>query len=427
MITIQRGSGQKLPFIDVRDYGVVGDGVTDDAAAINSVFLSAPDNSSICFPPGQIYIFGSALKLPPADNVTITGYGATLKMKDTANSDLMVSANYPAPGGGDFVKLVGFTIDGNKTNNVGSGSTAFYGVNYGLIKDVYIHDCDGVGFFLIAANHWIVSDCRSSYAEASGFCAYNGCSNITFRDCIAIECAPGFLLEGPEVDGQSVSTNLNIIGGAAIDTRTGQDGIQVFTGVHGFKIIGVTSSGADGKGINVHSFRTVALTTATVNKNGIISNCILKNNDSDEGIKIWDDGNFGNYCTDIIVDGNVCFDDAASTQGYGITIQGQSDNLIITNNDLRNNVTQPLVNGGSGTNIQIYKNLGYINEKSGKATGVSTGGTIAHGLSTTPTNISVTAASAGATDINCSVDPTNITVNFGGGGSKDFFWSAYAQ
>lgn len=60
----------------------------------------------------------------------------------------------------------------------------------------------------------------------------------------------------------------------------------------------------------------------------------------------------------------------------------------------------------------------------GTSAAIATGGTIAHGLATTPTIVQVNAAEAGPTDITISVDATNITVNFGGGGNKTFFWYA---
>lgn len=410
--------------LNALDFGVTGNGITDDAKAINNLFALAPTNSTIYFPASHTYMFGSALQLPANDNVTISGYGATFKMLPSSNCDLMVSANYPSSGGGNFMKLMGFTIDGNAVNNVGKGSTAFYGVNYGLIKDVYVHDCDGVGIFLISSSRWMVVDTRVSYSGASGFCAYNGCSDITFINCIAVSCAPGFLLEGPEVNGQSDSVNLNIICCASIDSTAGQDGIQIFNGVHGFKIIGVESSGADGRGINIYSFRTGALTTATVNKNGIIANCVLKNNDSDEGLKIWDDGNTGNYNTNILVEGNRCYDDATGTQGYGIVIQNQSDNIIVAGNDLIGNVSGSLVSGGTGTNIKISNNLGYVTENSGSSS-ITSGSTITHGLYTTPTSIIVTGGDATVTNpLVTAKNGTNFTVTFGGGGTKLIYWKA---
>lgn len=65
-----------------------------------------------------------------------------------------------------------------------------------------------------------------------------------------------------------------------------------------------------------------------------------------------------------------------------------------------------------------------IKRNGGTSGAIATGGTIAHGLGTTPSKISVTAAESGPTDLYATIDATNITVNFGGGGNKTFHWTA---
>lgn len=56
MMTIQRGSGQRLPFVDVRDFGAIGDGTNDDTSAINSAINSATPGVTIFFPAGTYKI-----------------------------------------------------------------------------------------------------------------------------------------------------------------------------------------------------------------------------------------------------------------------------------------------------------------------------------------------------------------------------------
>lgn len=349
------------PWIDVTANGALGDGVTDDATALNAIFAAAASGSTILFPPGKIFIVGSPLALPSTDNITITGYGATIKLKNGANSDILTSTNYPSAGGGNYLKILGLTIDGNSANNTGNGSNVFYGVDNGIIKDVLVKDVEGVGIFFVSCDYWNVDSCIADNAAASGFCAYNGSNHVSFINCIAKSCAPGFLLEGYEVDGQAISTDLNILGGASIDTDTGQDGVQVFDGVEGFKIKDMYISGSDGRGINVYSQTTIALTSAHRNKDGIISNNIIKNNDSDEGIKIWDNGTANAGALGIVVTGNRCFDDqGVPTQAYGITLQNQCDYIHVLNNDVRGNATAGmLVGGGVNTNGIIGINPGY--------------------------------------------------------------------
>lgn len=42
-----------LEWINVKEYGAVGDGVTDDTSAINSAISALTNNSVLYFPPGQ--------------------------------------------------------------------------------------------------------------------------------------------------------------------------------------------------------------------------------------------------------------------------------------------------------------------------------------------------------------------------------------
>lgn len=77
----------------------------------------------------------------------------------------------------------------------------------------------------------------------------------------------------------------------------------------------------------------------------------------------------------------------STPMGYGIYLAaGATDNLIITDNDLRGNATGGLFNGATGTNIIIRDNLGYKTRNKGSSTIASgtTSKTVTHGLDYTP-------------------------------------------
>jgi len=347
--------------INVSDFGAIGNGVIDDLISINNVFSSAISGHTIVFPPGRTFLVSDAPKLPSSDDVTIIGYGATIKLKNSVNKDLLVSANYPSPGGGARPTIIGLTIDGNSANNSGSGSVVLYGVNGGIFKDMLIKSCEGVGIFLRKCSYWRFENCRVEDALASGFCAYDDSHEVDWVNCHALRCSPGFLLQGPEVDGQLKSSGLRIHGGSAIDSGTGQSGVQVFAGVEGFIISGMRIRGNTGRGIDIDSRTTAQLSAANLkpNLNGIIANCEISNNSADEGIKIWDDGSAGKGASDIIVSGCRIYDDQGTkTQGYGIVVQSLADNILFIGNDLRGNLNSGLITGGSGTNIKAFKNIG---------------------------------------------------------------------
>jgi hypothetical protein len=76
------------------------------------------------------------------------------------------------------------------------------------------------------------------------------------------------------------------------------------------------------------------------------------------------------------------------------------------------------------TEMERNTGTGLITENFGKSAAIASGATIAHGLSTTPTSISLIPETSGPSAVYATVDSTNITVNFTGGGSHAFFWDA---
>ena len=63
-------------------------------------------------------------------------------------------------------------------------------------------------------------------------------------------------------------------------------------------------------------------------------------------------------------------------------------------------------------------------QNQGTSAAIASGGTIAHGLRYTPTEITVTPADTGVTDFYATADGTNITVTYSGGGTHAFNWKA---
>ena len=76
-------------FINVKDYGAVGDGVTDDTTAINEAFAAAMTlGGMVWFEPGKTYLISSNVVLGSASyaSAIIFGNNATLKLSSTFRS-----------------------------------------------------------------------------------------------------------------------------------------------------------------------------------------------------------------------------------------------------------------------------------------------------------------------------------------------------
>jgi hypothetical protein len=152
-----------LPYYNVRQYGCVVDGVTDDSTAFTAAYTATGATGGVLtgFNGGTLVKGNDTL----LSNVTIDGQGGTIKLKNGANTDLFSaqtgSINLSAAvGTGATGTLSGFclkdiTLDGNKANQ-SSGTSyplRFYGYGYTMqnvrIKNGYtggiLSDWNGSG------------------------------------------------------------------------------------------------------------------------------------------------------------------------------------------------------------------------------------------------------------------------------------------
>ena len=116
----------------------------------------------------------------------------------------------------------------------------------------------------------------------------------------------------------------------------------------------------------------------------------------------------------------------AGTYGCYLTYgTGSYSAVDIEDNDFTAAATATISGTGSAipSGVRIRRNRGYVTENGGTSSAITTGGTIAHGLSAAPTVFRVQATAA-ANDVYVTADATNLTVTFGGGGSVAFSWEA---
>jgi hypothetical protein len=73
---------------DVRAYGAVGDGVTDDTAAINAAIADAGTGGTVFLPAGT-FLIGSPLVLQHKQVIRGAGWATTIKAKNAMNADMI--------------------------------------------------------------------------------------------------------------------------------------------------------------------------------------------------------------------------------------------------------------------------------------------------------------------------------------------------
>lgn len=142
--------------VSVKDFGAVGDGVTDDTAAIQAAIdaVYAAGGGKVYLPAGT-YIVGSSVLLKNKTSVFGDGFNASIvKLKNNANTNVFRTATDPsvyigtgnASIGEHYLTLSDFGIDGNKANN--SSGHGIYAYWYKcVVQNVVISDCVGSGIY----------------------------------------------------------------------------------------------------------------------------------------------------------------------------------------------------------------------------------------------------------------------------------------
>jgi hypothetical protein len=320
--------------VSVKDFGAVGDGVTDDTVAIQAALNSGA--SVINFSQGT-YIINGGLTLT-APNTTLVCTGATIKLKNNASSLQML-----------FITGAGCTVDGgiwdgNKANgNIGVwGSAQFGSFNIAMYADrCTVKNIDSINTWGIGikgfANYLSALNNRIRNTENYGI-FFDGSASVSHTGNRAIgntiDMSEGFITT--ENQGQ----------GILFAAGTGQ--AQIDWELSNNNIIGPQTSVGD-QGINL----------AVRGRNGIVSN-----NTTRYGAMGFSEGG-----ANTVIDGNR-FLDLVGTVRYGIEPSGGA--TVISNNTVTNALRGVIASGdinfdgltitgnhldagatGTGVNLQI--------------------------------------------------------------------------
>ena len=162
--------------LSVKDFGAVGDGTTDDTAAIQAAINSMTNNQSLYFPatPGAFYKTTAALLIPTLAGLVFYGDGRKASRIQLVNGGAAVDL---------FSRANTSTLEANNINDSvffglgleGSGSTR-HGINLLNMSRSLIQNChfDGFGGAAIYATN-------SLSVEIYG-CRLNGCQNGILND-----------------------------------------------------------------------------------------------------------------------------------------------------------------------------------------------------------------------------------------------------
>lgn len=170
--------------VSVKDFGAVGDGVTDDTAAIQAAFNVA---GAIYIPPGT-YKVTSTLTFIGNSEIFGAGPGVSILKWYGSNTGTVLQDSSVATTSNINLNVIlrDFEIDGNSYATGSTFGLKCYRVGKALFDNLYIHDCGSSllrwGYSQADSSDIVVSNCRLEYARAGDACQGVG-TNVTIRDC----------------------------------------------------------------------------------------------------------------------------------------------------------------------------------------------------------------------------------------------------
>lgn len=250
------------PVFNVDLYGAVGDGTTNDLAAINTAIVdaNAAGGGTVMFTPGKVYAVDGSVEV--LDNIYISGYGAILKQINTTGQFtrlLHVVAR-------ENVVIEGLALDGNQSTYIGLATEQRHGYfiidsDRVVLRDVYSYNHRGDGVYVGASdtvhhstnvygfNIW----CDSNYRQGMSitdlrhgrFYEFRGTNTVGTAPQCGIDLEPneaGSVVEDVKFFGGEVSGNAGAgVQGLCFETPTAE---QENISIVGMKIYDNGGSGA---------------------------------------------------------------------------------------------------------------------------------------------------------------------------------------
>ena len=269
-------------FINVKDYGALGDGVTDDTQSFLNAFNEQQTNGGTIVIPGGVYrvnqgfAFDNTLHMlglnsptiQPTDTFTtntlgvfrINGDGSTVKgINLNGNGDNLTSSNFG---------FISYAASDLVFENVNCIRTTGIGIGFSNCRNVLVRDCSVRRTTNNSAGFWADADLGGEYNFA----------NITFENCISeFNELDGFLINVNNVKVLNCKGNNNGIG-------SNFEGALGAGGIYSDKLLqNVVIKNSD---FNTNTEFGINLAIV----NGTISGCLAENN-ALSGIRIANGSN----------------------------------------------------------------------------------------------------------------------------------------
>ena len=407
--------------VSVKDFGAVGNGIADDTVAINLAIdaLNAGTMSGLFFPAGS-YVISSALNTITRSGISIYGDGprqskilqstnsntftlssttpATTRLSDFTLENIGIVQSNSAPTSGVALTLI--RVDRSYFSNIDIRNV-FSAISILGGADIHFSNMTITSAFTwsaLAVGSTLLNITYDSYANEvpgelffdnfniKGYSSYNGPCYLNY--CVVIHCGDGVFFTGGHlgfsyyapifitplaVSGKNIQniefSNVYADGNGGGYTSSSCVEISGSTVpiVSGIKFDGCTIKNFDGNGINIddisaanirvddceisnigsYGIAAIGVDNIIINSS-VITQCNLNNNSSD-GISLA-------AVNGAIINANI-IESVTYQYPRGLAINNTSSDIIVSNNLMKNNVTDFLC--GSNSQIKFTGNLKY--------------------------------------------------------------------
>jgi parallel beta-helix repeat protein len=320
-------SNNIIRVINIRDYGALGDGSTDDTTVIQAAMDAASAAQCILYAPPGTYIVTNIQFKP---NVTMMGAGwsTVFKLKNSSNTFPLQATFANAV---TNLTLRDFKVDLNGANQSSNGWVAITGATNVTMDHVYIYNSRTFGLLAqpngdpITGNQctgWLIKNCRfdTQVSPTTDFAVLN-IQYSRIVDNYWAACAPSASPSYALSAGRSMQHTI-------IENNNFQNTNMVSIGLEDVKdvqVIGNNIIGSGSHGIFIPTFQA----TFSVERVIVSGNVITGSTDS--GIAVGGGSGTGRIINSQIVN-NICYLNSKD----GIRVQG-NDNCFLSNNTCFNN------------------------------------------------------------------------------------------
>lgn len=201
--------------INVKDYGAMGDGVTNDSVAIAAAAAAMTNYSVLYFPAGK-YLTSGFTTPTGLNNILVTGENATIYQTTPANTTLLVDRT------SSYVVISNLIFDGAASSRL-NGCHIRFDATHGLIKNVVVAHCSDFGMFIGQHNNATptkdvqIIGCRAFETKGDGFHMDN-VNGVQVVGCVAWDTGDdAFAAVGYE-SAAAQAMNISITGCRAYST-----------------------------------------------------------------------------------------------------------------------------------------------------------------------------------------------------------------